>query len=211
MVEVDHVFICTARGAPAASRLRDFGLTEGPPNRHPGQGTACRRFFFQNAMLELVWVEDPAEAQSEQTRRTQLWERWSNAGQDACPFGIILRPAPADSRACPFACWEYRPASVPNLSLQIANGTDLNEPMWCFMDVIRPRLKIEHPAGLRTLTRVSLNCHALPESWVTRRMAKEGAIELHEGPAHLLDLEFDCGGQRKTFDFRPDLPLRFRY
>lgn len=211
MVEVDHVFICTARGAPAAERLVDFGLTEGPPNRHPGQGTACRRFFFQNAMLELVWVEDPAEAQSEQTRRTQLWERWSNPGRDACPFGVILRPAPADFRACPFAFWEYRPASVPDLSLRIATAATLNEPMWCFMDVVRSPSNIEHPAGLRRLTRISLNCPALSDDCVTRHMAEIGVIDLHQAAAHLLDLEFDCGGQRKAFDFRPGLPLRFRY
>jgi hypothetical protein len=35
-----------------------------------------RRFFFENFMLELVWVDKPEETQSEQTRRTRLWERW---------------------------------------------------------------------------------------------------------------------------------------
>jgi hypothetical protein len=40
-------------------------MAEGEPNTHPGQGTACRRFFFRNAFLELVWVRDPAEAQGE--------------------------------------------------------------------------------------------------------------------------------------------------
>src|SRR3954468_18678174 len=89
---VDHVFICTAAGAPAARALREFGLVEGSPNRHPGQGTANRRFFFRNAMLELLWVEDAAEAQSEQTRDTRLWQRWSAPGPDVSPFGIILRP-----------------------------------------------------------------------------------------------------------------------
>lgn len=58
--ELDHVFIWTAAGAPEADLLRDFGLTEGPPNVHPGQGTANRRFFFHNAMLELLWVHDRA-------------------------------------------------------------------------------------------------------------------------------------------------------
>src|SRR5450755_422213 len=84
---VDHVFICTTMGAPAADRLRQFGLVEGSPNQHPGQGTACRRFFFRNAMLELLWVAAVAEVQSDQTCRTRLWERWSGA---ASPFGIIL-------------------------------------------------------------------------------------------------------------------------
>ena len=55
-LQFDHLFICTSVGAPDAERLVAFGLTEGEPNVHPGQGTACRRFFFRNAYLELLWV-----------------------------------------------------------------------------------------------------------------------------------------------------------
>ena len=63
-VELDHVFICSEVGAPGADRLVAFGLAEGTPNVHPGQGTANRRCFFHDAMLELVWVHDGREARS---------------------------------------------------------------------------------------------------------------------------------------------------
>ena len=53
-IELDHIFVWTTCGAPEADCLRDFGLVEGSANRHPGQGTACRRFFFHNAMIELL-------------------------------------------------------------------------------------------------------------------------------------------------------------
>jgi len=69
---LDHLFVCLSRGAPEADNLTRFGLIEGPRNIHPGQGTANRRFFFENAMLELSWVEDPDEAQNEQTAPTKL-------------------------------------------------------------------------------------------------------------------------------------------
>jgi hypothetical protein len=36
-IELDHLFVCTAPGAPEAEKLVQFGLHEGPPNRHPGQ------------------------------------------------------------------------------------------------------------------------------------------------------------------------------
>ncbi len=72
--ELDHLLICTDEGAPAAELLVQVGLTEGSGNVHPGQGTANRRFFFHNLMLELLWVQDAAEAQSEVTRPTHLWE-----------------------------------------------------------------------------------------------------------------------------------------
>ena len=45
-VEVDHVFVSASVGAPEGDRLLDLGLLEGSPNRHPGQGTANRRFFW---------------------------------------------------------------------------------------------------------------------------------------------------------------------
>ena len=158
-VALDHVFICTEAGAPAAHRLRALGLTEGSPNHHPGQGTACRRFFFRNAMLELLWVENAAEAQGEQTRGTRLWERCSAAGRGASPFGIVIRPDPEPQRGCPFESWEYRPKTMPDLVLRIATGTELEEPMWCCIESGRApeealeRLQpVEHPAGFREIT-----------------------------------------------------------
>ena len=71
-IELDHLFACTAPGVPEAEKLVQFVLHEGPPNQHPGQGTVNRRFSFANAMIELVWVGDAREAQSQNTRRTLL-------------------------------------------------------------------------------------------------------------------------------------------
>jgi hypothetical protein len=68
---LDHAFIACAAGATEGNALVRLGFVEGSSNTHPGQGTANRRFFFENFMLELLWVSDPAEAQSEQTRRTR--------------------------------------------------------------------------------------------------------------------------------------------
>src|SRR5580765_5868731 len=106
--EIDHIFICVEVDAPEAEGLTAFGLTEGKPNTHPGQGTACRRFFFENAYLELLWVHSSADAQAEQTRRTRLWERWSGRRDGACPFGICVRPTLAQQRhELLFATWDY--------------------------------------------------------------------------------------------------------
>lgn len=62
-LEFDHMFVCTEVGAPEADRLVAFGLTEGTPNAHPGQGTANRR-FLRNVYLELLRVRDEREARS---------------------------------------------------------------------------------------------------------------------------------------------------
>ena len=218
-VEVDHVFICTVVGAPGAGRLRQFGLLEGSPNKHPGQGTACRRFFFRNFMLELVWVRDVAEARSDQTRRTRLWERWSQAAHGASPFGIILRPAPGTQEPCPFPSWEYRPASMPDLALHIAEGTGLEEPMWCYMETGRipaeappdRRQPLEHPSGLREVTGVRIVCPALQETSLTLAMTHAGVISSNTGPEHRIELLFDGGRQANGMDFQPVLPLVFHW
>lgn len=216
---VDHVFICTAIGAPGVERLRQFGLVEGSSNRHPGQGTACRRFFFRNAMIEFLWVEDVAEARSDQTRRTQLWERWSEAGRVTSPFGIILRPAPGTQPACPFASWEYSPPSMPGLTLQNAEDAGPEEPMWCYMEAGRApadapaerRQPLEHPAGLRDITAVRVVCPLLVQTSITLAMMHAGVISVTTGPEHLLELQFDGGHPARGKDFRPDLPLIIRW
>src|SRR5262245_501405 len=109
MVELNHLFVWTNSGGPEADRLAAFGLTEGEPNTHPGQGTACRRFFFRNAYLELVWDRDAAEAQAEVVRPTGLWPRWCGRSVTASPFGLCLRPARPGGEGLPFTAWEYRP------------------------------------------------------------------------------------------------------
>ncbi len=213
-IVIDHLFICTAVGAPAADRLIAFGLTEGAPNQHPGQGTANRRFFFDNGMLELLWVENAVEAQSEQTRAMRLWERWTERGRCASPFGIVLRRAEGSHEPCPFVSWEYRPATMPELVLRVASDTSLQEPMWCFFDAVpggRTRQPIEHAAGIHRITRVGLVSPGLSGSSVTAAMADRGIIAVHHGDEHLVELQFDHGRTGRREEFRPDLPLVIRY
>ena len=215
--EIDHVFVCTAPGAPAADLCRQAGLTEGAPNRHPGQGTACRRFFFSNAMLEFLWLEDEAEVRSDPTRGTRLWERLSHS-VPASPFGIILRPAAGSEAACPWRSRNYRPPAMPGLDLEIAADTELEEPMWCYMKSGRPpaewpverRQPLDHPAGLREITGVRMGCPVAREGSVTRAMADRGVIAIETGVPHLLELQFDGGRRGTMLDFRPALPLIFR-
>jgi len=110
---LDHVVVMCSFGAAAeAEALAARGIREGKSNVHPGQGTACRRFFFGNAYLELLWVSDPEEAQSEETRPTRLFERWAGRSEGACPFAIIGRPPdPAGTTAAPAVAAPAPPAT----------------------------------------------------------------------------------------------------
>jgi hypothetical protein len=221
--ELDHVFVCTAPGAPEAEQLIRLGLTEGSPNRHPGQGTANRRFFFENAFLELVWVTDPAEAQSDLVRRTGLWERWSRRGRGASPFGVGLRPAPGEGNAMPFPAWEYRPPYLPEpLAIHMANNSDTPAaPLLFYLafgrrpdptDPARQQPR-QHAAGFRSMTRVRVHCAsgdpaALPEVLEAERHC--AGLSFVPGSEDLMELGFDGELRGRAVDLRPALPLVLR-
>ena len=170
-LEIDHLIVCCDPGAPEAEALIAAGLIEGSSNVHAGQGSANRRFFFENAYLELLWIDDPAQAKREPVRRTRLWERWLRRDASACPFGIAFRPSdPAAETLPPFPTWAYHAPYLPaQVSIGIALATPLAEPEFLYLTfATRPDAKrrepIEHPAGLRRLTgvRVGLPSSARP-------------------------------------------------
>ncbi len=213
-VELDHVFVCASPGAPEADELLRFGLHEGPPNRHPGQGTACRRFSFRNAMLELIWVSNEIEARNEPTGRTRLWERWSGRDAGACPFGICLRPAGTEPDKVPFPFWDYRPSYLPDpLFMGIGEG-GLAEPMWIYLSFLRRSQRekyfTQHPAGVAEVTGLTLTCAAPLDSHAAKAVLGAGIFTTKIGSRPLLEMEFDHARRHRIADFRPHLPLVFR-
>jgi hypothetical protein len=213
-IELDHLFVCTAQGALEGDELVRFGLREGPPNRHPGQGTANRRFAFANAMIELLWVCDPQEAQSEGSRRTLLWERWSGREGKASPFGIGLRPVASQDPVPPFPAWEYRPSYLPDpLAIHIG-ATSVEEPMWFYLDFMRRANRehqfMEHPIGIREITGLNLTTIAPLTSSVSQRVIQSGVLSTRTGSEPLLEVHFDGDRRKETVDFRPLLPIVFR-
>jgi hypothetical protein len=215
--EFDHLFICTDIGACEADRLVSLGLVEGTSNTHPGQGTTNRRFFFHNAMLELLWVYDPEEAKSEPIRPTHLWERWANRQSGACPFGVCLRSTTNDGDSIAFPHWAYRPPYLPE-PLSIAVGTNsgvLNEPMLFqtpfgqrpdrFSKQVQP---LEHPIGWQEITRVELISPAADRpSPALQAVLNTDRVKLRAGVGYCVELGFDGEVQGHQVDFRPGLPL----
>jgi hypothetical protein len=128
-VMLDHVIVLCAEGAPEAEEPSRRGLTEGPPNTHPGQGTACRRFFFSNAYLELLWVGDMAEPEDESVRRLAFRERWLGRLTTTCPIGLVMCAAASENLDPPFRTWPYRPTYMPaGLAINVAEDVPLTEP-----------------------------------------------------------------------------------
>jgi hypothetical protein len=213
---IDHVFVLCSVGASEAEDLVRAGFAEGPPNVHPGQGTACRRFVFANAYLELVWVSDAAEAQSAAARPTRLWERWSKRGAGACPFGIILRPAPdtpAEAPA-PFPAWRYVPSYMPpGTAIEIAEGTSLAEPEIFYLGFRRgsafSRAAGEGPFR-KSLVHVGVLGPSGPLSPTAQALQAAGLVSFREADAYSMELRLD-GADHGRADLRPALPLSLEW
>ena len=220
-IELDHIFVWASPTGEEARALTEFGLSEGTPNTHPGQGTACRRFFFRNAYLELLWVTNPAEVQSATIRPTHLWERW-NARGTACPFGLCFRPDAQENCSIPFPTWEYRPSYLPE-ALSFHAGTNagvLNEPVLFYLPFSRrpdaqsaPKKQVtEHAAGLHKLTRVELigpNAESLSPAF--EAVLSTSVVRRREGTRHFVELGFDGESKGRVADFRPGLPIVFTW
>ena len=193
-----------------------LGFVEGSGNTHPGQGTANRRFFFENFMLELLWVTNPAEAQSDKTRRTRLWERCERQDDAVSPFGIIFRPSGAARRAAPFPTWAYAPDYLPpGLALQIADGVSLYEPELFYLPFMnRARQQgsepLLHAVPIRRIRAVSVGVTRFAElSEASRSAMSHGLLSYFEAPQPLMEISFE-GVAGVNFDLRPELPLLFR-
>jgi hypothetical protein len=218
--ELDHFFVCvSAGGGPEADRLASLGLVEGEPNTHPGQGTACRRFVFANAFLELFWVTDPAEAQAEPARSLRLWERWSGRSAEACPFGVCLRPSRPGADGLPFAAWPYRPSYLPEpLCFHIgADSSSTEGPLLVYLPFgrrpdSRPQWQPpQHPLGLQTLTRVLVRGPHPPSPVAEEAAQRTAGLAFRADEKHLLDIGFDGERAGRAADLRPVLPLLFRW
>jgi hypothetical protein len=230
--ELDHVFVATAPGGSEIAALVARGFAEGRTNTHPGQGTACRGIFFENAYLELIWLVDPAEAASEAIRRTHLRER-TDPGHPANPFGVGMRssdagadlppgadlPSGADlppGAGLPLETWEYAPPYLPGgVVIPVGlNSERLDEPFLFFLPWSRgPAWDApEHPNGTRAITGVSLT---LPEGGGSSpeldALSKLGVVGVERGPQPLMDIELDGSGKGNCVDLRPAVPLLVRW
>lgn len=209
--EIDHIFILSDVDAPAANKLVAAGITEGASNVHTGQGTTNRRFFFNNTMIECIWVHDATEAASDRTSPTHLLPRWQRR-MDTSPFGICFRPTTDDQPPAPFVSFDYAPAYMPDdMVIQIADSVDqLQEPFLFYAGWLPPRdpaqAPIEHAAGMKNLTAVTVT-HPNADLTSPAIHAISHLVTFKAGDRHCVTVTFDDNAQGKTLDLTPDLPL----
>jgi hypothetical protein len=222
-LELDHVYIVVKPGGQAEmAALRAAGFTvRSQPQRHDGQGTASVAAYFENAYLELLWV-DSSVSVDDAHRSSFAWFRsaqdWATTG--TIPFGIGLRRVGGDTAQ----------VGVPVI----------REPAsWLPADQAYELLR--QPAEEHAADVFVVPASAAVPVWIARRREMAPQLFVHEGRAHeltairvhgrvaqhpsalgvlkparvetvisdapLLEIFLDGGKQGKRTDLRPALPL----
>lgn len=211
MVELDHIFICVDDGAPEGDALVERGWSEGAPNIHVELGTANRRFYAHNFMLELLYVRDAAVLQNPDAALLGLYERLTTRA--GSPFGVCLR-CEAPDEPLPFDTVPRKFAFLPD-HVTARIPVDAQDPAtpatFCLSGIARPELypaapPLDHEFGGRYLTRSRLTLPAPGAGRSLAGAAGAGHIELAAGPESLLELWFDDGDTPTDFT-RRGLPL----
>jgi hypothetical protein len=212
--ELDHIILFCDVGAPEADALKQHGLHEGPPNSHPGQGTANRRFFFPNVYLELLWVDNPLEAKDAPARATQLWDRWSRRKDGSCPFGLVFRPGGRAAVAA-IASLTYSPRYFPpGFTIDVASGLPQNEPPLFHLPFARAALvedtkRAEPKPVVGAIVGVTVHLPATDSlSPALDALVAAGVITVEPAREYFLEV-LHVGGSTEFIDLRPQLPLRF--
>jgi hypothetical protein len=228
-VAVDHVWITVSAGAPEREALKKAGFTISPlVNRHDGQGTASVTAEFQNAYLELMWVEPTvpvapgAERVVEKFRNRTAWR--SNGW---CPIGVGMRRTAAEDTPFPFPTWRVSPGWLPpgsaieiliprddtkSPSLFVTPRALAVDPKTDAKGARGPASVFAHPVGVKRLTEVQLIAPSGYEPVEAfEYLRKAGVIGVKAGKEWAVELTFDGGVKGKTKDLRPELPMVIRY
>ncbi|TFI55886.1 hypothetical protein BLD44_000655 [Mastigocladus laminosus UU774] len=222
-LELDHVFICVDPQAPEAEVLKAFGLKQGRGRIHHGQGSANVCFFFHNAYLELLWLNDPNEIQSPVVQPIGLWERCRWKETQACPFGISFRTATPPSQL-PFPTWDYHAPFLPEgfTIPMITKQNNLAEPLiFVWTGTQKPanyppdkRQPLDHQPPFKEMTavRVCLPGEQNLSAEVTK-LIEEGLINFYFGfgDRYQIELEFDHAKEGKHHSFDSTLPLVIKW
>jgi hypothetical protein len=223
-LELDHLFIWVALGAPEMAALSKAGFTpdDDEVNVHDGQGTSSIALSFENAYIELIWVDnEAAAAKTGKAWNTDLLARSSWRKTGACPFGIALRRGKNASDVLPFP---VRPFWAEWMKTDdtvwfAESASDIRTPL---VFVIPPPMEwaarverdtalkdsICHPLGARrlTLTQFAITC-PIPDGWAS---GVSDTLRFDVEATSKVVLTLDNGIRGQVINFEPELPLEIR-
>jgi len=216
-IQLDHVFIFSKPDAKEADKLLTAGCQESESNKHPGQGTQNRRFYFNNLMLEFLWICNEQEVRSQLTAPTRLWERANSKQSAYCPFGLAFRATEnnPEPEVCTFPAWQYKPVFLPeSASIFIAeNDHKPQEPMIFythFPATNKPRKRIEKNPQNATLVEINFPIDA-DLSIAANQITEISSVKLTNADEFLMTIVLDENKNRAILDFTPELGLKILY
>jgi len=211
-LQLDHLFIITNDAAAIADDCRSLGWVETAPNAHRGQGTANRRFNFQNFKFELLFVNDTNEAAHGAGRDLRILQR--SQQPRTSPIGIVTRLAHSDSPSFPH--WRYFPDYFHGkMSFAVGqNSNQLREPLCICMP--KELTHLSKTAGNSPnpdwmLTSADIFVPVTDPSPCLRHFAEIENVRIHYGQAHQLTLTFNHGKLNESKQFSPQLPLMINF
>lgn len=213
MLELDHIFVCVPNELDIADIPSEFGLNLSDRRIHPGQGTANRCAFFNNAYLELLLRNNDQQLQSQTVKALSLWERlrWKHTG--ANPFGVAFRFVKDTNQDLPIPKWSYSAPFLPDgASIPIITPPNsIKEPLIFLSPVVKApfdRFSNEHRGSKRTLTQVKMTIPSFQNiSPGVKWFCEKNLISLVRGVEYHIELEWDLGEEKIILDFKPKLPM----
>lgn len=199
----DDVWITVWAGAPQREALQKAGLTISPMgNRDENRGTASVTAEFQNAFLELTWLEPPERLPRAQpaVENYHLRNEWRLSGRHAgwLPAGSTIEiPAARDeSQGLPFLLRPRTQVAGPKPNAQGAHRSELSS----------------HPLGVKRVTAVRLFAQSLHQPVPSLELLERSSvIGLRSGMHWAVEITFDGGLKLNTTDLRPALPVVLKY
>lgn len=208
-MNIHHIFIFANPKGKIADELVEFGLTEGSGRVHPGQGTANRKFYFDNFFLEILWVENQQEFNRELIVSTGLGQRAEYSLNSASPFGLCLANEPATDSFFT-AAYQYQPDYFPaGMTIDVLANNFCPQLPWTFRLPFKGQQKQDaeprnHLNGLSVLTKAIFEYQTInseSEKTYLDCFAGESTIQFIESDRFWLTLEFDNCNQVKMRDF----------
>lgn len=214
-MNIDHIFIFTEDKGQVADQLVGFGLTEGSSRTHVGQGTANRKFYFANFFLEVLWVYNEAEVNSELIVEAGLWHRANFSDTHFSRFGLCFVNDDTTERLFDKA-GKYQPVYFPEgLAIDIIHNKNNPKLPWTFRLPFKGQKKneaepTEHKNGIYLLTKTIFEYESVVGKDFLEYFENESGLEFKNSSRNWLTLIFDQEAQGQSFNFE-NLSLTIRY
>jgi len=225
VLELDHFYVVIQSPVGrAAESLRRAGVViDTTVAHHDGQGTASLAAFFDNAYLELLWIDPATSVDSAKRSDYDDFRRaadWRVSG--ASPFGLGLHFVEGDATGLTIP---VRRDPAPHLGRDVYYlllrqpeellAADLfvmpaQAAVANWIDRFRGRHPdlFAHPSGAHRITRVIL--HGTPANRARALDLDLRMIRFEHAATQYAIVEFDPASQGREWDLRPVLPLVLR-